>query len=136
MLAMIPFPEFSPEIFSISLFGFEFALRWYALAYIAGIVIAWRLGVMAVKRVSLWPDNTPPMTPQQIEDLLTWIILGVILGGRLGYVLFYQPAYYLSHPLEILYVWQGAWPFMVDWSGSCWRRDLYPTPENPAASGC
>ena len=108
---MIPFPDISPEIFSISLFGMEFALRWYALAYIAGIVIGWRMVVMAAKTPRLWPNNTPTMTPAQIEDMLTWIILGVILGGRLGYVAFYQPQYYLQNPFEILYIWQGGMSF-------------------------
>ena len=108
MHAVLSFPDLSPELFSITLFGFEFALRWYALAYIAGILIAWRLGVMAVRRARLWPADTPPMTPTQIEDLLTWIILGVILGGRIGFVAFYQPAYYLQNPAQILMVWQGG----------------------------
>lgn len=111
MQAMIPFPEISPEIFSISLFGIEFALRWYALAYIAGIVIAWRLAVAALKTPALWPGQKPPMQPGQVEDLLTWIILGVILGGRLGFVLFYQPGYYLAHPSEVLRIWQGGMAF-------------------------
>lgn len=111
MQAVLNFPDLSPELFSISLFGMEFALRWYALAYIAGIVIAWRLAVLATRRTALWPANTPPMAPAQIEDLLTWIILGVILGGRLGFVLFYQPAYYLANPTEILMVWQGGMAF-------------------------
>lgn len=111
MQAMIHFPDISPEIFSIPLFGMEFALRWYALAYIAGIVIAWRLAVSALKSAALWPGQKPPMRPEQVEDLLTWIILGVILGGRLGFVLFYQPGYYLSHPSEILRIWQGGMAF-------------------------
>ena len=111
MNAMLPFPNISPEIFTISLFGMDFALRWYALAYIAGILIGWRLVVMTIKTPRLWPNNTPVMTPAQIEDLLTWVILGVILGGRLGYVLFYQPSYYLQNPLEILYIWQGGMAF-------------------------
>ncbi len=111
MQAAIRFPELSPELFSISLFGMEFALRWYALAYIVGILIGWRLAVAALRRPALWPANTPPMTAAQLEDLLTWIILGVILGGRLGFVLFYQPAYYLTHPAEILMVWQGGMSF-------------------------
>lgn len=105
------FPDLSPELFSISIFGIELALRWYALAYIVGILIAWRLAVMAVRRPALWPDNQAPATPAQIEDLLSWIILGVILGGRLGFVLFYQPAYYLQNPIEILKVWQGGMAF-------------------------
>ncbi len=111
MYAVLQFPDLSPNLFSISLFGMEFALRWYALAYIAGILIAWRLGVAAVRRSNLWPNDTAPMTPEQIEDMLTWIILGVILGGRLGFVLFYQPAYYLQNPVEILRIWQGGMSF-------------------------
>ncbi|MCU9838857.1 prolipoprotein diacylglyceryl transferase [Ruegeria sp. WL0004] len=111
MQAVLRFPEISPEIFAISLFGMEFALRWYALAYIAGILIAWRLAIAAVRRPQLWPGDAAPMTAQQVEDLLTWIILGVILGGRLGFVLFYQPAYYLANPAEILMVWQGGMAF-------------------------
>ncbi len=111
MQAVLRFPDLSPELFSISLFGMEFALRWYALAYIAGILIAWRLAVAAVRRPALWPAGGPPMTPPQIEELLTWIILGVILGGRLGFVLFYQPAYYLQNPTEIFMVWQGGMAF-------------------------
>lgn len=111
MTAMIPFPDISPEIFSISIGGFSFALRWYALAYIIGILIAWRITVQAVKTARLWRKDTAPLTETQVEDLMFWIILGVILGGRLGYVLFYQPAYYLSHPLEILQVWQGGMAF-------------------------
>jgi phosphatidylglycerol:prolipoprotein diacylglycerol transferase len=111
MRGLIPFPDISPEIFSISLFGFELALRWYALAYIVGIVLGWRLAVRAVNRRGLWRDDAPVMDAAQIEDLLTWIILGVILGGRLGYVAFYQPAYYLQNPSEILAIWQGGMAF-------------------------
>ncbi|MFT4706809.1 MAG: phosphatidylglycerol:prolipoprotein diacylglycerol transferase [Ascidiaceihabitans sp.] len=111
MNALIPFPNISPEIFSFPIFGFEFALRWYALAYIAGILIGWRMSVMTVKAARLWLNDRPVMTPTQIEDLLTWMILGVILGGRLGYVLFYQPAYYLQNPQEILFIWQGGMAF-------------------------
>ena len=111
MQAVLSFPDLSPELFSFTLFGMEFALRWYALAYIVGIVIAWRLAVLAVRRENLWPAGAPPMRPDQIEDLLTWIILGVILGGRLGFVLFYQPAYYLANPGQILQVWNGGMAF-------------------------
>ena len=111
MLAMIPFPDLSPELFSFEIAGFAFALRWYALAYIAGILLGWWIAVRAMKRATLWADDTPPMRPGQVEDLMTWIILGIILGGRLGFVLFYQPGYYLSHPAEILMIWQGGMAF-------------------------
>ncbi len=111
MTGQISFPNISPEIFSISLFGMEFALRWYALAYIVGILIGWRIVVMTVKRAALWPNDTAPIIPRQIEDLLSWVILGVIAGGRLGYVLFYNPAFYVTHPLDILRIWDGGMSF-------------------------
>ncbi len=111
MRAAIPFPQLSPELFSFSVFGVEIALRWYALAYIAGILIGWRLAVAALRRPALWRDETPPMTSRQLEDLMTWVILGVILGGRLGFVLFYQPGFYLQNPLQIPMVWQGGMSF-------------------------
>ncbi|MDO5606371.1 MAG: prolipoprotein diacylglyceryl transferase [Paracoccus sp. (in: a-proteobacteria)] len=107
---MIPFPDIAPEIFSISIGGFEFALRWYALAYLLGLA----LGAVAVWRLmrdpAPWGDGAP-MPPARVEELLTWIVGGVIIGGRLGFVLFYQPGYYLSHPVEILKVWQGGMSF-------------------------
>ena len=108
---MLPFPDIAPEIFSIELFGTTFALRWYALAYIVGILLGWRIATAAVKRPTLWRGDTPAMKPGQVEDLLFWVILGVILGGRLGYVLFYQPAYYLANPVAILQLWEGGMSF-------------------------
>ncbi|MGB3148244.1 MAG: prolipoprotein diacylglyceryl transferase [Paracoccaceae bacterium] len=111
MQAAIRFPELSNEIFSINLFGLELALRWYALAYLVGLLIGWKIIQSLMARPALWPDDKPPMAPKQAEDLLTATILGVILGGRLGFVLFYQPAYYLAHPAEIIMVWQGGMSF-------------------------
>jgi phosphatidylglycerol:prolipoprotein diacylglycerol transferase len=111
MQALISFPNISPEIFSVTVFGFELALRWYALAYIVGIVIGWRIVLRAVRTPALWRDRQPAMTSTQVEDLLFWAILGVILGGRLGFVLFYQPGYYMARPWEIPMVWQGGMSF-------------------------
>jgi phosphatidylglycerol---prolipoprotein diacylglyceryl transferase len=98
---LIAFPAIEPEIFRIG----PFALRWYAIAYIAGIVIGWRLALRVV--------DQPPrfMTRLAIDDFVAWATLGVILGGRLGYVIFYKPGYYLAHPLEILTLWQGGMSF-------------------------
>ena len=107
----IPYPDLDPEVFSVTLFGLTLALRWYALAYIAGILIGVGIVVWLLRRPALWPGDTPPMRPAQVEALLTWIVLGVILGGRLGFVLFYQPGYYLSHPWEIPMIWQGGMAF-------------------------
>ena len=111
MIAVLPFPDISPEIFSVSLFGMTFALRWYALAYIVGILVGWRIAVRAVRTPRLWRGDTPVMTPARTEDLLFWLILGVILGGRLGYVLFYQPGYYLQNPAHIPILWEGGMSF-------------------------
>ncbi|WP_107847291.1 prolipoprotein diacylglyceryl transferase [Litoreibacter ponti] len=111
MIAALPFPDVSPEIFSIEIGTFTFALRWYALAYIAGLVIAWRIVVGLMKRPALWGTYGAPMKPDQPEDLLTWIIIGVVFGGRLGFVLFYQPEYYLANPTDILKVWEGGMSF-------------------------
>ncbi len=107
----LPFPDISPEIFSISLFGIDLALRWYALAYIVGIIIGWRIAVAAVRRAHLWAGGTAPVSAARLEDLLTWIIIGVIAGGRLGYVLFYRPGYYLANPIEIAVLWEGGMSF-------------------------
>ena len=108
---MIEFPNISPELFSISLFGMEFALRWYALAYLAGLGGGWWVITMLARRPQLWPNNTAPIEPGKVEDLLTWVVVGTILGGRLGSVLFYHPTYYLSNPLEILMIWRGGMSF-------------------------
>ena len=111
MLRAIPFPDISPEIFTVALGGFSFSLRWYALAYIVGIVLGWRLASRAAARDSLWPGGRSPIAPSQIEDLLTAVILGVLIGGRLGFVLFYQPAFYLENPAQIPAIWQGGMSF-------------------------
>jgi len=110
MLAAIPFPDISPEIFTIRIADFAFSLRWYAMAYIVGILIGWRIALRALKSPQIWRDGAP-MKPEHVEDLMTWIILGIILGGRLGYVVFYQPAFYLANPGDIIRVWDGGMAF-------------------------
>lgn len=129
---MIAFPNISPEIFSITIFGMELALRWYALAYIVGLILGWRIAVLAANRPALWRNNLSPIEAVQVEDLLTWVIVGVILGGRLGYVLFYQPVHFLYHPLEIVMIWKGGMAFHGGLAGVCvaaylfFRRNLVP----------
>ena len=113
---MIPFPDVSPVIFSIEVFGFTLALRWYALAYIVGLLIGWRLVTRAVKTPALW-TGPAPMTAEQVERLLTWVIFGVILGGRAGYVLFYDDRPLLSDPMHILRVWEGGMSFHGGFAG-------------------
>ena len=111
MFAALPFPDISPEVFSITLFGRDFALRWYALAYMVGILIGWRISIYALQTARLWRNGQAPMDKRQMEDLLTWIIVGIILGGRIGYVLLYRFDYYMQYPAEILQVWTGGMSF-------------------------
>ena len=106
----MPFPDIDPVLVSFRLGGIEFAIRWYALAYIAGLLLGWRYVVWLCRRPALWGGRAP-MPAERADDLLTWMILGVILGGRIGYVLFYQPAYFAQNPSEILAVWQGGMSF-------------------------
>ena len=108
---MIRFPNVSPDIFSINLFGIEFALRWYALSYIAGFFIAIWVMKYFTSRGHFWKHNTGPLERDEVENLITYLILGVILGGRLGYVLFYNLEFYLENIGDILRVWDGGMSF-------------------------
>jgi phosphatidylglycerol:prolipoprotein diacylglycerol transferase len=110
MIAAINFPDISPEIFAFDLFGLNIALRWYAMAYIAGIALGWQILKAAITRPLLWRDGSP-MEVAKLEHLLNYIVAGVIGGGRLGYVLFYKPAYYAANPIEIPMIWTGGMSF-------------------------
>ncbi|MDP2332694.1 MAG: prolipoprotein diacylglyceryl transferase, partial [Reyranella sp.] len=89
---LIPYPEIDPVLIQLG----PFAIRWYALAYIAGLVIGWQV----MRRVCAEPPKI--LSPLKIDDFLLWAALGVILGGRVGYVLFYKPGFYLENPLAVL----------------------------------
>jgi phosphatidylglycerol:prolipoprotein diacylglycerol transferase len=100
-LLALPFPAIDPVLIEIG----PFVIRWYALAYIFGLVLGWQYLRWLVRRPG-WR-----LTPLEIDDLLLYVTLGVVLGGRLGYILFYRPEFYLSNPLEALAVWQGGMSF-------------------------
>lgn len=123
--AVLNFPNVSPVLVEIDLGPIHFALHWYALAYIAGIIIGWWIVVRALNTARLWANETPPMSRATLEDLLTWLILGVIIGGRLGYVLFYKPAYFLANPIEIPMIWQGGMAFHGGFLGVVFAAFLY-----------
>ena len=108
---MIEFPNISPEIVTIPIGGFDFSLRWYALSYIAGFILALYIMKSYVRRDYLWKYRSPPMEADQIDDILSYLIFGVILGGRFGYVLFYNFDYYILHPIDILRIWDGGMSF-------------------------
>ena len=105
-LYVIPFPAFDPVLIS---FG-PFAIRWYALAYIVGLLLGWLYARTVIKHETLWA-GVPPMTPADFDDFVLWVTLGIILGGRIGYVLFYNPQYFAQHPLEMIEVWNGGMSF-------------------------
>jgi phosphatidylglycerol:prolipoprotein diacylglycerol transferase len=98
---LIPYPEIDPVLIQLG----PFAIRWYALAYIAGLVIGWQV----MRRVCAEPPKI--LSPLKIDDFLLWAALGVILGGRIGYVLFYKPGFYIEHPLAVLTLWEGGMSF-------------------------
>ncbi|MBP6818937.1 MAG: prolipoprotein diacylglyceryl transferase [Ferrovibrio sp.] len=100
-LLALPFPAIDPVIVAVG----PFAIRWYALSYIAGLILGWQMAMWLARK----PDAK--VTPEQIDGFLVWATLGVVLGGRLGYVLFYNPLYYLHNPAEILAVWSGGMSF-------------------------
>ncbi|MGB3271309.1 MAG: prolipoprotein diacylglyceryl transferase [Xanthobacteraceae bacterium] len=105
-LATLPFPVFDPAALS---FG-PFAIRWYALAYIGGIVFGWLYARRIIKSERLWGGPSPVSLPQ-MDDFILWVTLGIILGGRLGYVAFYNPAYFAAHPTDIIRLWEGGMSF-------------------------
>lgn len=107
----IPFPNISPEIFSFEFNGYDFALRWYALGYIIGILIGIRIAKKIISSASLWLPLRPVMTHDQVDTIAIFIIFGVIVGGRLGFVFFYEPEYYLANPSEIVKMWNGGMSF-------------------------
>ena len=101
MIPVLLFPQFDPVIVQLG----PLAIRWYALAYIGSLLLGWRIMRRLVQR-------TPVVaTPEQTDDFLTWATLGVVLGGRLGYVLFYQPSRFFAEPLSIFAVWEGGMSF-------------------------
>jgi phosphatidylglycerol:prolipoprotein diacylglycerol transferase len=98
---MINFPSIDPVALQLG----PLAIRWYALAYIAGVLLGW---AMAARLAAKSPHG---VKPKHIEDSLSWIILGIVLGGRIGYVLFYNLDFYLQHPVDALMLWHGGMAF-------------------------
>jgi len=105
-LFVIPYPMISPVLVEIG----PFALRWYALAYVAGLLAAWWLGKRYAGNDRLWGGRAHP-SPLDVDDLIVYAALGVVLGGRIAYVLFYNLGYYAANPLEALTVWRGGMSF-------------------------
>jgi phosphatidylglycerol:prolipoprotein diacylglycerol transferase len=106
MLFTLAFPSIDPVLISIG----PLPIRWYALAYITGLLLGWAYARALVARNAFW-GGAVPLAPLDIDDLLVYAAMGVIFGGRLGYVLFYNAGFYLAHPAEVLAVWKGGMSF-------------------------
>ncbi|HEY6699825.1 MAG TPA: prolipoprotein diacylglyceryl transferase [Pseudolabrys sp.] len=103
---VIPYPTFDPVLLQLG----PFAIRWYALAYIFGILIGWAYARLLIRSTKLW-GRKAPMTVTDFDDFVLWVTIGIILGGRIGYVLFYNLPYFIEHPIEIVQLWNGGMSF-------------------------
>ncbi len=103
----MPFPNIDPVLIQIG----PLAIRWYALAYVFGIWFGILYMMRLAERAKLWKGEKPPFTADQASEFFLWTVLGIILGGRLGYVLFYNLPYYSENPLKIFAIWQGGMAF-------------------------
>jgi phosphatidylglycerol---prolipoprotein diacylglyceryl transferase len=103
----ISFPNIDPVIVNLG----PLSLHWYGLGYVAGIMFAWWYGKRLIGNMRLWRDNVPPMEPLDLDDFVLWAALGIVLGGRVGHILFYDFAKYAADPLSIFYVWNGGMSF-------------------------
>lgn len=117
----MPFPNIDPIAFSIG----PIPIRWYALAYIFGVLLAWHYMKRVARQSALWPRGQSPMSGEQIDDYIFWATIGIILGGRLGYILFYNLDYYLSYPAEIFAFASGGMAFHGGFLGVCLATFLF-----------
>jgi phosphatidylglycerol:prolipoprotein diacylglycerol transferase len=106
-LLALRYPEIDPVAIQLG----PLAIKWYGLSYLAGLVLGWLYIRRLVRQPELWPGGVAPFKPEKADDLLFFMTIGVIVGGRLGFVLLYEPAYYLRHPLDILQIWRGGMAF-------------------------
>jgi len=125
-LSLVPYPKFDPVLIS---FG-PFAIRWYALAYIVGILLGWLYARALIANERHW-GGPAPLTRTDFDDFVLWITLGIILGGRTGYVLFYNFSHFIEHPAEIMQVWKGGMSFHGGFLGCvlavvlfAWKRGI------------
>jgi len=103
----MPFPNIDPIAFSIG----PLAIHWYGLAYVAGILLGWAYARRIAANDALWPDNTSPISRAQLDDFVVWAALGIVLGGRIGYILFYDLGAIIENPIRAVQIWNGGMSF-------------------------
>ncbi|WP_246701675.1 prolipoprotein diacylglyceryl transferase [Rhizobium terricola] len=106
-LSILTFPAIDPVAVSIG----PLAIHWYGLAYVAGIMLGWFIARRMLLKPGLWPNDTPPCTAAHLDDFLLWVALGIVLGGRIGYILFYDFASVAANPLRAIEIWNGGMSF-------------------------
>jgi len=107
LFAAVSFPAIDPIAFSIG----PLAVHWYGLAYVAGILIGWLIARDLLKRPHLWPNGQAPATIEQVDDFILWVAIGIVAGGRLGYIFFYDFASVAANPMRAIEVWNGGMSF-------------------------
>ncbi|WP_295558080.1 prolipoprotein diacylglyceryl transferase [uncultured Hyphomicrobium sp.] len=120
-LLAIPFPDFDPVALSVG----PLSIKWYGLSYLAGLIIGWVYIRRLLGTPELWRNQTAPFGLAKVDDLLLYVTLGVVLGGRLGYVFLYEPSAYLAAPSDILAVWKGGMSFHGAFVGSAFAIWLF-----------
>lgn len=120
-VAALSFPNIDPVAVRLG----PLAIHWYGLAYVVGILFAWWYSRRLVMTSQLWGPEGPPMTPKDIDDFLFWAALGIVLGGRIGYILFYDFQRYLANPMDVFAVWQGGMSFHGGFAGTTLAMILF-----------
>ncbi len=107
LLSILPFPEIDPVLISVG----PLQIHWYGLAYVAGIVLGWLYAKAIVRNSALWPRGEAAMSEQDLDDFLLWVAIGIVGGGRIGYILFYDLASVIANPLRAIEIWNGGMSF-------------------------
>ncbi|QRM44845.1 prolipoprotein diacylglyceryl transferase [Rhizobium sp. BG4] len=125
-MAIMPFPDIDPIAFSIG----PLAIHWYGLAYVVGIMLGWFYARRLAGNDSLWPANASPITKTQLDDFVVWAALGIVLGGRIGYILFYDMPAVIESPIRAIQIWNGGMSFHGGITGTTLAMILFARKNN------
>lgn len=126
LMAIMPFPDIDPIAFSIG----PLAIHWYGLAYVVGIMLGWFYARRLAGNDSLWPANASPITKTQLDDFVVWAALGIVLGGRIGYILFYDMPAVIESPIRAIQIWNGGMSFHGGITGTALAMILFARKNN------
>ena len=121
LFALMPFPDIDPVAFSVG----PLAVHWYGLAYVAGILLGWLYARQLAANASLWPGGRSPVTAAHLDDFLVWVAAGIVLGGRIGYIFFYDFPMVAANPLRAFEIWNGGMSFHGGFIGATLAMILF-----------